>query len=162
MSQISIDAQPPVNVTVTYADLFTWAKTVPTIINDVLCYTPDIHDPDHNPVEYYASGEIEGRPLSRYLRAYASYDVVSNPDAISFDPMKLHIVDAITTLITNEYETYNDHTAEPDAIKLWDVFQLGGDDDVDYHGSYIDITLDVLRAYCDAHNIKHDREPIAL
>jgi hypothetical protein len=70
-------------------------------------------------------------------------------DGLELDPMKLDVISqtAADLMIDN-----------PDKARhelLWAKFDLGGDDDEDYHGSHVLDAIDVLRAYCDAHDIAH-------
>ena len=108
-------------------------------------------DPIDN-IRHFALSHTDA--LSRYMRVWCSFDV--RADNIECDPMLFYAVERISGAITHEYDHVEkyDHTDVINVVKLWDVFGLGGDDDVDYNGSYISITVDLLRAYCKANNIE--------
>jgi hypothetical protein len=142
----------PTKITLTFADIDAFIRAMPEAErHDVIGYDPD--DDTHIFRE-----AVDQTSFATYYRAFAGFDTITTPDTITFNPMMFHVVEATVTLITNEYDWTDtpDHTRDPDVIRLWDVFELGGDDDVDYSGSYIAGAIDILRKWCDANGVKHD------
>ena len=91
------------------------------------------------------------RPAVR--NAFAEYGLMWDDTTIVVrDELTLTRCAALTYSIVSEYE-------QPDSHAVWTRYDLGGDDDVDYNGSYPDTILDILDALvppamrCDGHAV---------
>lgn len=81
------------------------------------------------------------------------------PDCVTFDSDKLDAIETVSALVQSDYECENDrNTNMPDSP--WVIYKLGGDDDVDYNGTYIDSAIMLLSLfsgipYCNYPHIPH-------
>ncbi len=88
--------------------------------------------------------EMGGLTTDLYARRGLEIEWLTTDDQIiTYDPTRFSEVRTISMLVTDSYE--ND-----DLSFIWDALELGGDDQVDYAGSHVDILIDTLEAY-EAH-----------
>lgn len=71
---------------------------------------------------------------------------------IHFNPETVEAIEVETINIINEldapFEVVQEHPRTTvKRMPTWDKYGLQGDDDVDYNGGYIQIAIDILRAY---------------
>ena len=83
--------------------------------------------------------------LRYFLRHVFLFGLEEDSLFISYDPNYFNVIEQIANQVIAEYEC--EETWDCDAVNLWSIFNLSGDDDVDYNGSYILTAIDWLRSY---------------
>lgn len=78
--------------------------------------------------------------MPKAAEAYKNLGLWVDGDIIHFNPDKFDEIEKLAQQVLDEYES-----GERDG--LWDAWELQGDDDVDYNGSYIGIIVDILKDY---------------
>lgn len=85
----------------------------------------------------------EAKPaFTAFLRENGLF-VADDKETVVYDPQTFPRIRQECDALTDEYE--GGDTTNSDS--LWSKYGLGGDDDVDYHGGYIQQFLDLLEAY---------------
>lgn len=131
---------------VSYTDLLSVIDDLPDYkqeLEDNL--TDDPEDPAEHWLAAYATAYGPGGPMGRYLAMVAGF--YADHDGIYFDESRFTAVQALTTLISIEYDQM-DNSAEEDDHLVWHNLYLGGDDSVDYCSGHLDIALDFIIAWC--------------
>ena len=111
--------------------------------NDWIAFDPDpeVYDDAFDALLSYASSCTElfdGMMRENGLRVL--------PHGIMFDDEKLSVIENVAALVASDYERENGRNTEmPDSP--WVLYGLGGDDSVDYCGSYIDTAIMLLRLF---------------
>ena len=95
-------------------------------------------------IEHYAASMTTA--LAAYFDANALLKYDAALQTIAVDTQNISAIDAICTLIHFEY----DNDAPTKRSSIWEMFDLSGDDDVDYNSSYITMLLEIVKSYADA------------
>ena len=121
----------------TFAELTAWATPNSQRLIDEFGVVPSEEPEDvvkAEDIAYYLDC------MTPAVRAFcADHGLVLHEDRIEFDPSKFDAIRVLTQGLAEEYENGGDN--------LWIEYDLGGDDDVDYCGGYIDCAMEVLEAY---------------
>lgn len=128
------------------ADIHAWLDTLPADKYEAL--TTEERDGEENDcpgdefdITYYLS-ECTPKFRAWLLEQGLGVSTPWNGDAlIHFNPETVEAIEVETINIINDYEGEYENTG------TWGKYELHGDDDVDYNGGYIQIALDILRAY---------------
>lgn len=127
----------PHAITYTFEQMLDFVLKNPDLRDELGIDETDDRDENFDQIKHLA---LSAAPrVYDYLSSAANFNVFG--DRIEFVPHQLPAVDALAALISNEYDS--------DCDIMWKLFELGGDDDVDYNGSYLIFTTDVLQKMYD-------------
>ncbi len=82
--------------------------------------------------------------LSTYYERASLLIVDHDANTITLNMHALHVIRAMCALIDYEYETSQ---TQHETSNVWEMFNLSGDDDVDYNSSYIQMICDLCESY---------------
>lgn len=125
---------------------FPIAMSWQTIFDAYLALTPQqqlesgvVYEPhdDSSAISYYASEA--NRNVRAFLAIECGFVFDEHDGIVLMNENSLFNAMRVTALVSHDYE-YD----PPDVLDVWKSFDLGGDDDVDYNGSYIDILIDLI------------------
>lgn len=138
----------------TYATI---AQNLNAMSDDEFYYTSVVPENSRNvtddDVEYYAS---EMRHTTRAVLEY--FGVTFDETSITYrDIESLQNAYKLCNAISYYYETISDDE-QNDELNPWTTLELGGDDDVDYNSSYIEILLDLVKPADMIVNAEFDRD----
>jgi len=98
--------------------------------------TFDIDDDTINEIRMCASSMTTKMQSYMQRMKLFSYDDVN--DAINIDIEHIDVIRSIANIIHFEYDN------DAHDVSLWALFDLSGDDDVDYNASYFEMLCDVV------------------
>lgn len=143
--------------TITASQIFDAAKQYPISqlaaeIKSVI----DCADDDENirNIDYILLSELYANPDRKAPQAFKALGLWREPGndgdvaVIHYDFDKLAEAYVLAERVMDEYENpIVDEDTGRVTGGVWDTLELSGDDDVDYAGSHVMVTIDIIRAY---------------
>lgn len=76
----------------------------------------------------------------QFSEAMKSFGLDAGEEGVTWDPAKLNRIEELANQVMDEYDSEG-------SGKVWEQYDLSGDDDVDYNGGYILMFIDCLKEF---------------